>query len=379
MKAKVHVIVLPYFPQMTRSPLPANLLIQFTDSLFCIHLHFVYLRFAPQLRMALNKNAQIRYKALDKCFANQYKKFYIDDLIAYCSDILSEHYAQETTVSRRQIFDDMDFMKSEAGYDAPIESLKDGRKVFYRYSDPEFTILKKPLNPAEMDSLQEALETLSRMNNIPGFDWVNSLQTKLQSGINQEKQNQQIISFEENEFLKGLEFLNPLYQYIVNRQCLAITYKGFNAEKENVFTVSPYYLKQYNNRWFLFGHNHQVEKIQNLALDRIIKLDLCNNVFEECTIDFTEYFEDVIGVSNDMEKETAKIVIELSDSIIPYVTSKPIHGSQKIKGSILEINVKLNYELTSLIFSFGDYMKVLEPENLVNELKEKINKLHSFY
>ena len=65
--------------------------------------------------MAQNKNAQIRYKALDKCFSNRYKKFYINDLIDYCSGVLTEHYAQETTVSRRQIFDDMDFMRSEAG------------------------------------------------------------------------------------------------------------------------------------------------------------------------------------------------------------------------------------------------------------------------
>ena len=111
--------------------------------------------------MAQNKNAQIRYKALDKCLANRYKKFYINDLIAYCSEILSDHYAQETTVSRRQIFDDIDFMKSEAGYDAPIESIKDGRKVFYRYSDPEFSMLKIPLNPPEMDYYED--QNFSRM------------------------------------------------------------------------------------------------------------------------------------------------------------------------------------------------------------------------
>lgn len=329
--------------------------------------------------MAQNKNAQIRYKALDRCFSNQYKKFYIDDLIEYCTNILSDHYAQETTVSRRQIFDDMDFMKSEAGYDAPIESLKDGRKVFYRYSDPEFTILKKPLNPAEMDSLQEALETLSRMNTIPGFDWVNSLQTKLQSGLNQEKQKQQIISFEDNEFLKGLEFLNPLYQFIVNKQCMEITYKGFSAEKENIFTVSPYYLKQYNNRWFLFGHNHQVEKIQNLALDRIIKLDSCNEVYEECSMNFTEYFEDIIGVSNDLTKDVVEVKIKLSDNILPYINSKPIHGSQHVKENILTLKVRLNFELESTILFHGENMTVLEPPILVDKIKKRLEDMNSNY
>ena len=103
--------------------------------------------------MATNKNAQLRYKALDQCFSNFYKKFYIDNLIEFCSNVLSEHYAKSMSVSRRQIFDDIDFMKSEAGFDAPIESYKDVRKVYYRYENPEFSILKKPLTSTELNTL----------------------------------------------------------------------------------------------------------------------------------------------------------------------------------------------------------------------------------
>ena len=329
--------------------------------------------------MAGNKNAVIRYRALDKCFSNPYKKFFIDDLIEYCSTVLTEHYAQKTTVSRRQIFADMDFMKSEAGYDAPIVSIKDSRKTYYRYSDLDFSILKKPLTVSELSTLNHALETLSRMNNIPGFDWVNTIQTKLNSGLNLNKQTRQIISFEENEFLKGLEFLNPLYQFIVNMQCLYITYKAVSSMRENIFTISPYYLKQYNNRWFLFGHNHKVEKIQNIALDRIIKLDTSETQFEESSVDFDEYFEDIIGVSNDLDIEPVKILIEISDNVLPYIISKPIHGSQKINGNILELSVKINYELVSLILSYGENMKVLQPIQLVEEMQQKIKNLNSFY
>ena len=329
--------------------------------------------------MAQNKNAQMRYKALDKCFSNQYKKFFINDLIDYCSHVLSEHYAQETTVSRRQIFDDMDFMKSEAGYDAPIESIKNGRKVYYRYSDKNFSILSQPLNPSEKEVLTEALETLSRMNNLPGFDWVNTIQTKLNSGLNLDNQDNQIISFEDNMFLKGLEFLNQLYQFTTNKQCLDITYQGFSSARENVFTISPYYLKQYNNRWFLFGHNHKVEKIQNLALDRIVEIKISKTDFENSSINFNEYFEDIIGVSNDLSLEPVTVKIQLSDNIIPYIKSKPLQGSQFIKESILYLEVKLNYELESLILSYGENMQVLEPTELVHSIKERVEQLKSFY
>ena len=328
--------------------------------------------------MATNKNAQLRYKALDNCFSNPYKKFFIDDLIECCSQKLSEHNAAEASVSRRQIFDDMVFMKSLAGYEAPIESYKEGKKVYYRYSENDFSILKKPLNPSELNTLNEALETLSRMNSLPGFDWVNSLQTKLKSGLDLDKNNRQIISFEENEFLKGLGFLNVLYQYISQNQSVEITYKSFKSDAESQFTISPYYLKQYNNRWFLFGWNHQFGNIQNLALDRIISIKNSKETFINNEIDFNDYFEDIVGVSNNLEEKAVKISIKLSDNILPYIISKPIHGSQKISGNILNLELKLNYELESLILSFGENMQVLEPLILVEKIKEKVLKMNNF-
>lgn len=173
------------------------------------------------------------------------------------------------------------------------------------------------------------METLSRINSLPGFDWVNTMQAKLNSGIKQSQSQRQVISFEDNEFLKGIEFLNPLYQHIVNIQVLEVEYRGFRSEKKSILTISPYYLKQYNNRWFLFGHNHQVDKTQNLALDRIIKIKASNKEYVVCNIDFNEYFEDIIGVSNDESKEAVNIKIKLSENIIPYISSKPVHGSQK--------------------------------------------------
>jgi predicted DNA-binding transcriptional regulator YafY len=269
-------------------------------------------------------------------------------------------------------------MKSEAGFNTPIKSIKDGRKVYYRYEDPEFSITKSPINPAELDSLKIALTTLERLNSLPGFDWVASLQAKLQSGLNTGLSNQQIISFEENEFLKGIEHLNLLFQYISNKQVLEIEYKSFNSDKESTFKISPYYLKQYNNRWFLFGLNHQLSLIQNLALDRICAIEISKAKFVTSDLDFKEYFEDIIGVSNDLSKNVEKIIIELTPNIIPYISSKPIHGSQRIKENILAIEVKLNYELESLILSYGENMRVLAPLFLVEKIKARILKMNNF-
>ena len=102
----------------------------------------------------------------------------------------------------------------------------------------------------------------------------------------------------------------------------------------------------------------------------------------ETDIDFIEYFEDIIGVTIQNEI-VSDIVLKVDKTLIPYITTKPLHGSQKIKetGNNFEVYLKLipNYELETLILSFGEKMQVLEPVILVEKVKERINKMKNNY
>lgn len=315
--------------------------------------------------MPVTKNALLRYKILDECFSNRYKKFFIEDLIDICSERISEYYGKEKKVSRRQILEDIKFMESSDGYDAQIERIKDGKRVFYRYEERDFSILKKPFTADELEAISEAIEIFSR---IQGLEWTDALKVKLKSSV---KLENKIIDFEENRFLKGLKFLGSLYHYIVNNQSIEIQYKPF-IETSQTYIISPYYLKQYNNRWFLLGKNHIENYLQVIALDRIQNLEISNEKYIENEIDFEDYFEEIIGVTNFQDKKIEEIKIQLSENIIPYIISKPLHPSQRIEGNILTINVKLNYELESLILSFGEKIKVLAPTDLKNRIYERL-------
>lgn len=332
--------------------------------------------------MAVNKNAQLRYKVLDECFSNPIKKFTIEALMERCAEALTEHYGKPMSISRRQIIYDMDFMKSAAGYDAPIViNRKESKKGHYHYSDKDFSILKKPITEEERSQIQQAIETLSRMKNLPGLDWVNSLTAKLQFSIDSEKGNRQIMSFEENEYLWGVEFLDVLYQYIIKKQPLKVTYQSYKQKESSEEIISPYYLKQFNNRWFFFGYNHKWENLQNMALDRIRSIKSINEVFIENTVDMNEYFVDIVGVTNLPDVEPEIIKIKVSDYRLPFIISKPLHGSQlqKITDNIVTLKLKVNKELISLILSFGDDMEVLEPAGLREVIKEKVNGMKKLY
>ena len=52
---------------------------------------------------------------------------------------------------------------------------------------------------------------------------------------------------------------------------MKVRYHPYNVASPTRVIIHPYYLKQYNNRWFLFGYNPEKRKSDwNLALDRII-------------------------------------------------------------------------------------------------------------
>lgn len=323
--------------------------------------------------MAVTKNALLRYRTLDECFSNPYKKFFLTDLVRICSEKLSQYYGYDFSIEKRAIQYDIAFMKSSAGYDAPIETIKEGKSGYYRYSDPTFSITKKELNPSELLSVKDALVMMSRMKGIPGFGWINEMQVQLESALNFKLSSTSIIAFEENEYLNGKDFLNILYNHIIEKNTLDLQYKPFFLDQVQNYTVSPYYLKEYNNRWYLLAWHHANHRIETYPLDRVVSINSLQITYIETDTLFDDYFEDIIGVTNYMDKEVEHIEIELAEDIIPYVQTKPLHGSQKLKNNILTLDAKLNYELESVILSFGENMKVVKPQELKKIIQDRIN------
>lgn len=333
--------------------------------------------------MSTNKNAIIRYQALNRCLRNPGRKYYIEDLIEACNDSLMDIDPSSTGVKKRQVYDDMKFMSDSQGFDAPIESLKDGKKVYYRYSDLSFSINNQPLNEREAQQLKEALLTLSRFKGIPQFEWVDEIKTRLEASF-QLKSQEKVIEFEENPYLRGKEHIGVLYDAIISRQIIDITYHAFNKEQCEQIVLNPYFLKQYNSRWFLFGYNESRKAISNLALDRITSIRATNHHFGTITWDADEFFEDVVGVTVNVNAEPIRILLQVRKSLWPYIESKPIHGSQKVKSKdsdtvTLELCLQINYELTAKLFAFGEDVKVLAPQELKDRIKAKAEALLKNY
>jgi predicted DNA-binding transcriptional regulator YafY len=336
--------------------------------------------------MATNKNALIRYKVLDNCFRNPGKRYFLQDLIDECDNVLSEIDSNYNGISRRQIFEDISFMESNEGWNIDLQKLREGKKVYYRYSDPSFSINNMPLNEVEIDQLQSALDILSQFKGMPQFEFVHELLPKLKQGLTQYKKIDPIIEFDNNQYLKGIENLGTLHNAIHYKKVLKVTYQPFENDSPFDLTLHPYYLKQYNNRWFLFGFNPENGKYDwNLALDRIISIAETTEKYKKNDqIDWSEYFEDIIGVTKPINSGIEDITLHFFGRTGKYIESKPLHGSQKsnwIDKDTLEVRLALivNYEFERLILSYADTVKVLSPSTFSKQIKNRLFNSQKLY
>jgi len=335
--------------------------------------------------MSQNKNALIRYKTIDKCLQNRYRQWTLEDLIECCSEALFEYEGRENPISKRTIQMDIQLMRSEKlGYNAPIVVYD---KKYYKYEDEEFSITDIPLTETDMNVLTETVSMLKQFKDFSLFSDVSDILQRLEDKIYAEKSHtKSVIYLDKNDNLKGLHYLDEVYQAIIKKIVLVVTYKSFKSREETKFHFHPFILKEFNNRWFLIGKTKASQPITNLALDRIISIDYDFNFpYLEEDFDAELYYKNVIGVTVNSGLKPRKIELWVDADNAPYILTKPLHHTQRLitenkdKSIIIHLLIVPNYEMERLLLGFGCGIEILKPENLRNRMKKNLEKALAKY
>ena len=332
--------------------------------------------------MPVNRNTLLRYKTIDRMLRNG-RKVTLDDIIEACNDALYETNGFGE-VSRRTIQHDIREMRySQAlGYYAPIIVVD---KKYYKYEECGYSITQIPLSSEDMVQLSEAVDLLKQMSSFKGFDGVEDVVNRLEDYVaSMRYKAEPVILLESNERLRGLEYITDLHDAIINKDPVRITYKSFRSAEASTFCFSPYILKEFRNRWFVFGKRHDYENayLSNLALDRIEKLSSATEgerYVKDETFHPNTYFNDMIGVTRRDDSQIEHVTFIASAAEAPYIRTKPFHHTQtEVKtladGRVLfSIDVILNHELERDLLSFGEGITVISPQYLAEKLQNRLN------
>ena len=359
--------------------------------------------------MPANKNAVTRYYILDKLLRNRYHNYSSKDLCQLVNEELKELRGPEglerkaEAVSLRTIQDDLHYLEYEGPFLAEIEHYqidvpsqknpsKTVKKTCHRYADPSYSIFKKEMTDDEKYLLSEALALLGQFDGLPNLEGLEALRKSLNV-----KTDRQIISFTKNP-LENSTLLGELFTAISQQQVVELHYHRFDTpDEERTVTSHPYRLKEYNRRWYLIAAAEESGKLLNFALDHIDKVvPLPSHVYVPYDGDLNERFEDIVGVTLNEDKTLQTIVFWVSDRSKDYVATKPIHESQRnirgerekelhekyptlCEGRFFSIDCIENYELTRELTSFGKDLIVLSPQNIVEQVQQRIIEMQNEY
>lgn len=310
------------------------------------------------------------------------RKVTLDELIEACNDALYETNGYGE-VSRRTIQHDIQEMRySQAlGYYAPIKVVD---KKYYKYDEHGYSITQIPISTEDMVQLSEAVDLLKQMSSFKGFDSVEDIVNRLEDYIASMRYKlEPVILLESNERLRGLEYITKLHDAIMNKEPIEITYKSFRSAEAQTFCFSPYILKEFRNRWFVFGDRHDFtySPLCNLALDRIEGITAApkgEHYLEDSDFHPSTFFKDMIGVTRNIESPVEHVTFMASATEAPYLRTKPLHQSQKElgvqpDGSVMFcIDVILNHELERDLLGYGEGITVLSPDGLVEKLHKRL-------
>lgn len=265
----------------------------------------------------------------------------------------------------------------------------DNRTRTYCYMEKGFSVLpflKTELTDGEYRSLLSAINKLrSVLQNDKTFEEIRfAIQSRMETDY---EKGPVYVDYEDNRRLKGREYRPLVYRAITEKRSLHIQYRKFNgAELE--FDFHPYLLKQYNERWFVFGRKKgSRDPYTSIPLDRIVSVKADGDYSEDRPEGYLDYFRHRVGVSRKKGESVRHIVIRISDEDAwGRVTTKPLPTQavaqaydRKFGFGLISLDIVPNIELYTKILSWGEGIEILEDETVRSEFVALLQKISGKY
>lgn len=292
-----------------------------------------------------------------------------------------------------ELLDDIGFeIEKEKRTIRDLKNQQSRNVYFIKYRHPGNSLFKVDISAEEKDFLAEALAMLG-LKGIDSMKFFRKLNLKAKGN-----KNKQIISFTKNPVeSKVSRWFQSIYDSIRFKEVIRIGLRDrLPPYKVKYHTVHPWYLREYNRRWYLFGYDEEEGCVSRYTLDRITKLQETAEIkYRAADMNMDEILQDVVGVSVE-DTEILNILFWVSDVSADYVSKKYIHHSQKevtkeeaeqiacppldyVGGKFFTIQCKENYELRREMLSFGPALVVLTPEHLRATLRSQLKDMLLMY
>lgn len=183
----------------------------------------------------------------------------------------------------------------------------------------------------------------------------------------------------------GTEYLQTIIDAMQQSKELTIDYQPFYGHRAS-YTIQPYAMKTYRQRWYVLGYIKELDALRNIALDRLLEMTITEQSFElPESFNAEKYYENTVGIFVNDDLSPVKVKLKAYGYQIEYLRSLPLHKSQREATSkysefcVFEYKLCLTPELSSQIMAMGENVEVLEPQELRKEIKHRMEQCLTKY
>lgn len=184
----------------------------------------------------------------------------------------------------------------------------------------------------------------------------------------------------DNSSWGNVNTINPtltlIQECIDKRKSMSIEYIDRSA-KHTIRTIDPHVLLLKKDTWYTYAYCHSNGDLRLFKVSRIFNAEETDKSFIRKDIanvsDITKYWYQSLT--------TEEIQFEFDKSIQGDIEEWLGFGITKEKDGVLTatVNLPLNDEIVNKVLSFGNKIKVIKPEKLINDIKDRIKTVSDLY
>ncbi len=286
---------------------------------------------------------------------------------------------------RKSIYSDVKIL-NQIGFD--IVSTRSPKKGFFmahrQFQLSEVRLLIDAVSSAGFITPKKTEELAEKLESLVSKNQAQELASQVYIDSNTKCSNEEI--YYVIDTLHDAIIHGNKVSFIYNKRDIDVENKKSYTEKR--FKVSPYALLWKEDHYYLVCNNEKYDNVMNLRLDRMKHLkeldEHCRDMSEVTeyrdTFDVSDYSSKMFNMfSGKTEKVTILCDLDMREQIMDRFGAKVPLTAADSKHFKTTVDAAVSDGLASWIMKFGNKIKVLEPQSLAVQIKEKALSIAELY
>jgi predicted DNA-binding transcriptional regulator YafY len=282
---------------------------------------------------------------------------------------------------RTTIYEDIKLL-NECGYE--IMSRRGRSNQYYvmdrSFSNPEIHILLDAVQAASFVTDRKTAELVDKIAQLAGSQKGLILKKNIVQ-FNTSKSSNEGIYYNVNEIVTAIN----------NRQKIIFLYFDYDSNHNRIYrkdghhyVVSPYATVFDDGHYYLVIYDKRYNKMTNYRIDRMDKVEILEELAdmppEEMQFDIATYKKSLFGM---FSGETTEVTVEAHRTLIDAIFDLFGEKTRIISGGEETVRFSVNVQVSPQFFgwccSFGDKVKLLGPDDIIERLREYTESIRQQY